>query len=82
MKNIIKNYITKRKNEKAKKEYENFRTAEAFTLNETRVIVNALVNAGIIGEESVEENMEADDLLTDVILRPGHNTIKFKAQEN
>lgn len=60
------------------KEINNYCKNKTYTLDQTRVIVNTLVNTGLIGEETVEEHMANDDLLKEVILRPGFNSVTFK----
>lgn len=64
--------------DKLQQEIDNYRKAETYTLEETRTIINALLENGIIGEETVKEHMAKDDLLTDVELRPGFASVTFK----
>ena len=56
---------------------EDRRTAPAFSECQTHEILNALINAGIINEETVAEDLENGHCLKTVVLRPGHNTILF-----
>lgn len=78
---MFKEIFKKNKEKKLQKEIESLKTSETFSLNKTRTIVNALVNAGVIAEETVQDEMEADLLLEEIILRPGCNTVTFRDAE-
>lgn len=75
MNTMKKNYTEA---QQLQQEIDNYRTAETYTLEETRTIINALLENGIIGEETVKEHMANGDLLTDVELRPGFASVTFK----
>lgn len=57
------------------------RDFETFSLEESKEIVKALVDAGIIGKESVEEHLRDDDRLMGIAIMPGYNKICWKANE-
>lgn len=78
---MIRKMIEKNRKKKLQKEINSLKTSETFSLNKTRIIVNALVNAGVIAEETVQDEMEADLLLEEIILRPGCNTVTFRDAE-
>lgn len=70
-----------KKNGKAEKDIATYNKDKMFTLEETRIIVNKLVNSGLIGEETVEEHMSNDDLLKEVLLRPGFSSVTWQRAE-